>query len=132
MAERRCLCPNDIGETHGKSLPHSCRHLFLPGVRVYAAVSYTHLDVYKRQPPSMVIRLRLVPGIMATHWSAPTVSALPGVRLAMEAPESPSLERPSLVRQAQYARITPVSYTHLDVYKRQVPWDSPQVEILNT
>ncbi len=58
-------------------------------------------------PPSMVIRLRLVPGIMATHWSAPTVSALPGVRLSMEAPESPSLERPSLVRQAQYARITP-------------------------
>ncbi|WP_171907453.1 hypothetical protein [Burkholderia plantarii] len=62
-------------------------------------VSYTHLDVYKRQAPGFV-----------------------------EIPSCPSSDcdvvRPIRLSCLQHAetqmhKLTPVSYTHLDVYKRQ-------------
>ena len=75
-----------------------------------AAVSYTHLDVYKRQPHPGTAVLRA------------------DLRLALPAADS------RLRRRAQGPRgrahrpdgkhlfpRDPVSYTHLDVYKRQVP-----------
>ena len=57
------------------------------------AVSYTHLDVYKRQRC-----------IRTARWASPST--------ARRALSATTATRPS-------ARTTPVSYTHLDVYKRQ-------------
>ena len=55
-----------------------------------AAVSYTHLDVYKRQV-DIIITTALIPGKPA----------------------------PRLITAEMVQSMKPVSYTHLDVYKRQ-------------
>ena len=62
--------------------------------RGYAAVSYTHLDVYKRQVEAL--------------GSEPLEEGV-GVPAAAHA-----------VDHLGTVQIFPVSYTHLDVYKRQV------------
>ena len=62
------------------------------------AVSYTHLDVYKRQTPSW-------------EASTPITSAAPPL---------------AALRAKAPVWVKPVSYTHLDVYKRQKPARSAQ------
>ena len=61
------------------------------------AVSYTHLDVYKRQEHSSVSVCGKGKG---TERAAPHSTGLGPV----------------------YSGAVPVSYTHLDVYKRQALW----------
>ena len=64
-------------------------------------VSYTHLDVYKRQPPGL-----------------PLASQRPGAaRRAGNTHRERDRQTPC--RQQGGRDIIPVSYTHLDVYKRQ-------------
>ena len=60
-------------------------------------VSYTHLDVYKRQPRSRIISSRF--------RESKSISLIWGTILSRMAP----------------SWTNPVSYTHLDVYKRQGP-----------
>ena len=62
-----------------------------------APVSYTHLDVYKRQVPFMLI------GIFIPDKALALLGADAGL----------------IGLGRNYVRIIPVSYTHLDVYKRQ-------------
>ena len=60
-------------------------------------VSYTHLDVYKRQRPYCAVKTKKTRS--SAFFSAETVRA---------------------IDQARHKPLeTPVSYTHLDVYKRQ-------------
>ena len=59
-----------------------------------ASVSYTHLDVYKRQ------------GIGSAQGADKAIEA---VKLAVASP----------LLETKINGATPVSYTHLDVYKRQ-------------
>ena len=68
-------------------------------------VSYTHLDVYKRQPLDWMVSSLLA---AAAEAEAAVLEAVEAEVLE----EQPASER------------TPVSYTHLDVYKRQ-PVDCP-------
>ena len=68
-------------------------------------VSYTHLDVYKRQDYARVERC-------APGEAAPRVRAL--IQQQRAVGKGWSL-------QAQQTVQGPVSYTHLDVYKRQLP-----------
>ena len=72
------------------------------GMNITTAVSYTHLDVYKRQVPENIsviarsCKLRLSSMILSWAPSCGILSASPRRRAFL-----------------------PVSYTHLDVYKRQ-------------
>ena len=69
----------------------------------YVAVSYTHLDVYKRQ-----VLYKDLGGVLPDH------DHLQGQLLGLRAPEG-SRRRPA-------TEAAPVSYTHLDVYKRQAQY----------
>ena len=70
------------------------------------SVSYTHLDVYKRQP--------------ANRYSSRTEMTNSGTHTPMVAitMDIPSNKLPRLTAEVTPSS-TPVSYTHLDVYKRQ-------------
>ena len=85
-------------------LPAARRLQVLPrGRAVQAAVSYTHLDVYKRQVLANVVkRLKEIHGV-----------ALGVASKRLQPAKQPTQSRP-LRRHPE-----PVSYTHLDVYKRQ-------------
>ena len=61
----------------------------------YATVSYTHLDVYKRQPRHHTLLVQLI-----------------------DCRHAPSADDLQMLKYLHYHQI-PVSYTHLDVYKRQ-------------
>ena len=107
-------------------------------------VSYTHLDVYKRQPLSLTVH--------SSHpsctWAAIATSPAAGLGRCLQAlqdigyPHRAVIHRHQLLwklrppqrryankrvlhdrqptdEQGQPAIVTPVSYTHLDVYKRQ-------------
>ena len=63
-------------------------------------VSYTHLDVYKRQLPSLLLPYFLMDKI--AEWTAYDIIETKKIRLE------------------RMLWIIPVSYTHLDVYKRQI------------
>ena len=88
-----------------------------------AAVPYTHLDVYKRQdpdrmqgnpqPPPVSIERLLVDGVDMDPQAAGRLG--PGVERLELHFAAMSYVAPSAVRY----RYRPVSYTHLDVYKRQ-------------
>ena len=65
------------------------------------AVSYTHLDVYKRQ----------------AYGPCRTTAKTGWHRAAQKTPEEKN------------GGATPVSYTHLDVYKRQIPCRCPSNSI---
>ena len=71
-------------------------------------VSYTHLDVYKRQ----VSRRTAVPALLPTAAEDAIVERLFQAGAA----------RGSHVAFTTEAGLYPVSYTHLDVYKRQAAW----------
>ena len=78
--------------------------LLLPGEVVLGPVSYTHLDVYKRQDQGSA---QVLPDARRVEAD--------GARLAL-GPGCCCCARHLFV-------LPPVSYTHLDVYKRQ-PWPS--------
>ena len=65
-------------------------------------VSYTHLDVYKRQQESSVTQHQVLILHTAIMRDSGTISA------------APTMQRFQVLHHAE-----PVSYTHLDVYKRQ-------------
>ena len=75
----------------------TCCDFFGTGRCTLEPVSYTHLDVYKRQKP-MFLESRTVLAQPHTVTEAPSAGA-----------------------DAGRNGILPVSYTHLDVYKRQGP-----------
>ena len=74
------------------------QHFFLAGASRSTAVSYTHLDVYKRQARSASAQAKDSGSLMPSSISA--------VSLSEERHSIPTMP-------------CPVSYTHLDVYKRQ-------------
>ena len=79
----------------------------IPGIEVsyYTAVSYTHLDVYKRQPSVRPVAIIL--SLIRITRSSPNILKVVRTTLGW-------MWIPSAISS------TPVSYTHLDVYKRQV------------
>ena len=96
-----------------------------PGLDITHAVSYTHLDVYKRQTEGSV---SFDGKDLLTQ--APEERAADGVFLAFQYPvEIPGVNNTYFLRSALNAQrkargepeldSVPVSYTHLDVYKRQ-------------
>ena len=79
------------------------------GVRItpkFIAVSYTHLDVYKRQVCLMNVSRRLINTVVSCK------------KLKIIIWECSWYIIQIVVYQV--VRVTPVSYTHLDVYKRQI------------
>ena len=74
----------------------------------YESVSYTHLDVYKRQKLDGFGVVR-VPQKCSVLFRKEQARSTQGTRIASE--------NKSLMKQEI---VPPVSYTHLDVYKRQV------------
>ena len=68
-------------------------------------VSYTHLDVYKRQLPAWAGDREAVPA---------TPAEFPACQTAARPPDGHFADRGGLVCSPEA-----VSYTHLDVYKRQ-------------
>ena len=103
----------------------------------FIAVSYTHLDVYKRQVQdrSSILSCLLRPFCDAPCSRACPVSFLRIVFLRSGRHESERIRYyllsrsnpspcPLLLRyihqDLKHRRLKPVSYTHLDVYKRQV------------
>ena len=79
--------------------------VYVFGGSVLTAVSYTHLDVYKRQVSEASFRIV-------------KLSISPGDK-ALRSPKSPNI--PSITTRGSLPpeREVAVSYTHLDVYKRQ-------------
>ena len=96
-------CPNpfieDFIKEHGKPYDEATDDY---------PVSYTHLDVYKRQGHA-VIALR-----NGTTLTASDLETLPKIS-AIDIYEFKYIFKPKDMQLAE-----PVSYTHLDVYKRQV------------
>ena len=122
---------------------------------VVIPVSYTHLDVYKRQGCSVSLNLRLPSGQMAVQVKASTATAAvkrafedllqqvnkhkellrsthkwtrrqneASARRNVSVPFEQTLAAvfPAMVSAEDvrsYVNVNPVSYTHLDVYKRQ-------------
>ena len=104
-------------------------------------VSYTHLDVYKRQDEAH-IPIRVIHGIsfLEPILAALNLSSLSGVvivdALALTKKQTPGFapSTPALITQFHSSKALedvkrvlmtaypgdPVSYTHLDVYKRQI------------
>ena len=77
------------------------------------AVSYTHLDVYKRQPLKDVSSR----GEFRTYMLSVLISSkhsYSAMHLAIQQIHQRFVQHGPLVLES-----TPVSYTHLDVYKRQ-------------
>ena len=83
------------------------------------SVSYTHLDVYKRQPYGKVFG--------GTNGDGPpcTLNGFTGARNGAIVPEWELSVRVKPNKGAE-----PVSYTHLDVYKRQAV-ESTDTQIAN-
>ena len=67
------------------------------------AVSYTHLDVYKRQ-------------VLGKKYDGKTAAMAAAILLLLQQPEY--LHDASFL--LSFTAVAAVSYTHLDVYKRQV------------
>ena len=100
-------------------------------------VSYTHLDVYKRQRLERLAPLRgqgveLI-AVDGGSTDASMAAALPFVDIVLTSPRGRGKQ---MNRGAAEAKgdvllflhadtILPVSYTHLDVYKRQMPVSTP-------
>ena len=94
--------------------------MFKKIIRGIKAVSYTHLDVYKRQH----FRLSLTVPYKLNDINGKTVRDFGDVLLMgqyLVYASEMSLKNESRYRQRIYlgAGIKAVSYTHLDVYKRQ-------------
>ena len=83
------------------------------------AVSYTHLDVYKRQPQDVDAQAGVQPRILADAKVVPLLRS----DLSMAASgiaQSVAIQEGDRVEAGQtLIKLDAVSYTHLDVYKRQ-------------
>ena len=104
------------------------------------SVSYTHLDVYKRQLENLYAHLDDIKGALRQKLADGRASADLSYQLARivtDAPVTVKLEDCHtrdfnindvipLFRELEFRGMTnaPVSYTHLDVYKRQAPGPS--------
>ena len=75
-------------------------------------VSYTHLDVYKRQPTKVMSWLVMASNLIRRSRSLPLVME----RGYADCPDMTQLTK----KLARLYGADPVSYTHLDVYKRQM------------
>ena len=81
-----------------------------PGTRIHtSAVSYTHLDVYKRQLAKFESRSEMETERMAIDRRLKSLSGR----------ESEVMEGLVEGKANKVIAYDPVSYTHLDVYKRQ-------------
>ena len=84
-------------------------------------VSYTHLDVYKRQEDGPV---RNGPALVLLDLNLPDMSGI-DILAKIKSDDSPLRRTPVVVLTTTDDKIEiqrcydPVSYTHLDVYKRQ-------------
>ena len=78
-------------------------------------VSYTHLDVYKRQPPPVTDRWNCTDG--QRGFILRIVSENASITKQVAEDLSQQLFGIGVKRRADV--MAPVSYTHLDVYKRQ-------------
>ena len=86
------------------------------------SVSYTHLDVYKRQRQKIDTRTAPAAGAAsaAEEGEPPDVRAARSAVTAVASSELAAVaERTRRKIDAFTAGAAPVSYTHLDVYKRQ-------------
>ena len=93
------------------------------------AVSYTHLDVYKRQNVAIAVgELAAERGMSSSQLGLLWVMEQPGVTAPIIGPRTmqhledalPLLEmRLADDDRPRFDALVPVSYTHLDVYKRQ-------------
>ena len=83
--------------------------VYLSISRSFYTVSYTHLDVYKRQPLLYQLSYR---GKMATRTRLELVTS------AVTGRHSNQLNHRAVL--SSMISIGSVSYTHLDVYKRQL------------
>ena len=72
------------------------------------AVSYTHLDVYKRQ------------GVLRAHGWPEGRGTLERARRLLDDSAGHQVRRPRDLHGAEGEVLAAVSYTHLDVYKRQL------------
>ena len=105
-------------------------------------VSYTHLDVYKRQNVAMPVQassVKVAPGQNETNpYPVSDAPFKPGSPVAFvrrmwphaqEAARRLGVAPEVLIAQAAHetawGRSVPVSYTHLDVYKRQIMNSTP-------
>ena len=89
----------------------------------FGSVSYTHLDVYKRQAQkrlwnSLCSAVPFQPPAGVEAWRETYLKNLDVWEAAV---------RRTLSQEASWVQrwVEPVSYTHLDVYKRQVPMSAP-------
>ena len=112
----------------------SYTHLFTPGAqacekagtgaiktttkctRTHTAVSYTHLDVYKRQLWALV----LVSGVSSTCWKVTATTTLAQILMCHKVTHKKLIDNSPLFREVDN---TPHCETCADVYKRQV-WRS--------
>ena len=103
------------------SQPVSCAHSLVHRWDGRTPVSYTHLDVYKRQVPYIDLKLRhgIVGDAHAGDWHR-QISLLAEESVdTMRAVCPIALDSGIFAENINTRGIEPVSYTHLDVYKRQ-------------
>ena len=91
------------------------RHLWNIHLDFISPVSYTHLDVYKRQihycVPNVLSRVARTASIAYSNVFLPMLQ-----HIARQGGFTNAIRMDAGLREGVY----PVSYTHLDVYKRQV------------
>ena len=86
---------------------------------MYPPVSYTHLDVYKRQEVTTTVE-ETDAWLLDPEITSDSETSSPPVIVAPTDGETGTDEKPpTLLIVAIIVATCPVSYTHLDVYKRQ-------------
>ena len=83
----------------------------------YIAVSYTHLDVYKRQG-FRLYALKFMASRLSACWNCGTTAGR--FPIFSNSSRILGISRCCIIFNALIIIVDPVSYTHLDVYKRQV------------
>ena len=88
-------------------------------------VSYTHLDVYKRQELAQIseatpLYTEVIIYILAVIVLSFGISQIPLYYFRSRTLQSSIRNKKGSPRRGIFRRLGPVSYTHLDVYKRQL------------
>ena len=95
----------------------------MQSTKTKSPVSYTHLDVYKRQVLGLsqmfMCEEILTEGALAGLGKTMQASVISVIFTAARIPLALLLSATALGLSGIWWAITPVSYTHLDVYKRQ-------------
>ena len=93
---------------------------FPPPARAARSVSYTHLDVYKRQViPLLITSLGVTLAFKMRFWN---IGAEGQICVGAIAATYFALFHDDWPQWILLVVMAPVSYTHLDVYKRQGRW----------